>query len=352
MPAEPEPERLDPGPGIGWDATRAIFDGMRDYICIHRAVLGDNGKVTDCELVNWNKAYERVRTKEVVTGQLMSETYFEPQSALMYVNEAWETGRAHQFFELNATTKDKYRPDGAVVRIEVEWQRTGPYIVEIGSDLSEFQVMQLRLAAQESESVALETAASLAADRERIARDLHDTVIQQLFALSLTTQSMAEKEPDIETQTRLNGVSSTLTSLISEIRREIFDVRSMETDTVAGELEKVVSVSRLSGDTRISVESSVASLPPVHMVNLRAVVREAVSNALRHGGATEVSVKVDETDGIATLTVSDNGRGVPDGTMRSSGLSNMRRRAELLGGTFTLSPRDGGGTEVMWRVPS
>jgi signal transduction histidine kinase len=82
-----------------------------------------------------------------------------------------------------------------------------------------------------------------------------------------------------------------------------------------------------------------------------AVLREALSNAARHAGATAVDVTVDGDDGYLTVTVVDNGRGIQPGTRRS-GLANMTERARALGGELTVSARPAGGTELIWRVPA
>jgi signal transduction histidine kinase len=84
--------------------------------------------------------------------------------------------------------------------------------------------------------------------------------------------------------------------------------------------------------------------------HLLAVLREALSNVARHSGATHVDVTVDTDAGMLTVLVRDNGTGIPEGGRRS-GLANMANRAEKLGGGLQLSPAEGGGTELEWKVP-
>src|SRR5262249_56570194 len=101
------------------------------------------------------------------------------------------------------------------------------------------------------------------------------------------------------------------------------------------------------------VGGGVAGQPPAGRADLLlAVLRGALSTAARHSGATRVDVTVDtDSSGMLTVLVKDNGSGIPEGTRRS-GLSNMADRAEKLGGELRLSPAEGGGTELEWKVPA
>ncbi|MEY4391922.1 MAG: hypothetical protein RLZZ544_631 [Actinomycetota bacterium] len=336
----------DYNPVVVW----SIFNSMRDYICVHRPVFGGNGEIVDCELISWNTAYEKVRTKKVERGQRIVDTYFLPESALAHVNTAWTDGHSYQLFNLNPDDGDRYRPKGAVVAIEVQWQRAGNFVLEIGSDLSEFQQVQNRLQRHEAEVAHSEKAIAIAEDRERIARDLHDSIIQNLFAVSLTIEDIA-RSADGPTRERLSAVRATVTDVISEIRHEIFDVRNTEDESLEDELKSLTMALAEATGAKVSVDAKVNGISTRLRTNVRAVVREAASNAVRHGNARAISVSATAEGGVLTLCVENDGLPLPAETGRESGTLNMAERASLLGGVMTLANTDDGLVRLTWRVP-
>ncbi len=194
-------------------------------------------------------------------------------------------------------------------------------------------------------------------DRDRIARDLHDNVIQRLFAAGLGLTGLAARSPDPETQQRLTDYTEQLDDTIRAIRQAIFELRrTHETGLQAKVLDVIREVTpalgfapdlRLEGPLDTLLDRDTAD----HVI---AVVREALINAARHAEATSVSAALSGSDGRRLVVViTDNGVGM--GTpSRSSGLTNMRSRAEQLGGTFTVtSPiaAIGKGTRLEWIVP-
>lgn len=338
--------------GIAGIELFEIFNDLRDYICVHSVETDGFGDVTDARLRVWNRAYERVRTKPVEAGQSMRDTYFQPQLALDYVNKAWHEGIARQFFELTPATRDRYRPEGAVVVINVLWQRVGEFVVEVGNDLSEVRRLQLQLADQESVATAALHARIVAEERERIARDLHDSAIQQLFASALQLSTLSEIMPDGIQQQTIRHVAETLSSVIGEIRRGIVAVRNDAPSSLQRELEDVVGfIANAAGvhwavevDDGVDVEGEIRS-------NLRVAVRESVSNAVRHGQGANVKVSVQRAGYHVVMCVCDDGVGFPVDLERTSGVSNLRRRAEELGGSMAVTDGENGGTVVTWRVP-
>jgi len=192
-------------------------------------------------------------------------------------------------------------------------------------------------------------------DRDRIGRDLHDLVIQRLFAVGLAlenTARMAADRPDVAE--RVARAVDDLDATIRDIRRSIFalsapeqstDVRRAISDLVdrAARTLKFRPVLRLDGP----VGSVVGPRTAPH---LTAVLGEALSNVVRHAGARRVEVSVEAGDRV-TLTVADDGRGIPEDAARS-GLLNMRKRAEQLGGTCIVDSAPGEGTTVVWQVPA
>lgn len=338
--------------GIAGMDLLQIFNELRDYICVHTVEFDAFGDVVDARLRAWNRAYEHVRTKTVEVGQSLRETYFQPELALDYVNKAWHEGVAEQVFRLTPATRDKYRPEGAVVFINVLWQRVGDFVVEVGNDLSELRRLQLQLADEESAATAALHARVVAEERERIARDLHDSAIQQLFAAALQLSTLSDLMPDGVQQGTVRHVAETLSSVIAEIRQGIVAVRSDAPSSLHREIEDVVGFIAIPAGLHwtVEVEDGLAVEGEIRS-NLRVAVRESVSNSVRHGQGARVHVSVRRSGYHLELRVSDDGVGVPVEVARSSGLSNLRRRAEDLGGSMSVEEADGGGTVVFWSVP-
>jgi signal transduction histidine kinase len=198
-------------------------------------------------------------------------------------------------------------------------------------------------------------------DRDRIARDLHDHVMQRLFAVALGLQGLAAAEARPEQARRMATYVEDLDATVREIRQTVFELRGRSTPTGTGLRAQILSVVdemtgafgsagsaprlRLDGPVDAAVDAAVGD-------HLLAVVRECLSNAARHARAASVEVAVAAAAGWVTVDVVDDGVGVGE-PARRSGLANMRSRAEELGGTFDLGPGPGGrGTHVRWSVPT
>ncbi|MEU4164054.1 GAF domain-containing protein [Actinoplanes sp. NPDC026670] len=190
-------------------------------------------------------------------------------------------------------------------------------------------------------------------DRERIARDLHDVVIQRLFATGMQLQgAVGQVRP--EAATRINAAVNDLDETIRDIRRSIFELRAPVGATLRTELRDTCDAAldtlgfRPSLDTVGPVESAV---PDDIVPELIAVLHEALSNVARHAQARSVRVSVRVADQHVILQVQDDGIGL-DPNLARGGVVNMSDRADDLGGTFTVGPGpDGRGTVVTWRVP-
>ena len=332
-----------------------IFNDLQDYICVHSVELDDFGDVRDARLRAWNRSYERVRTKPVSIGQSMIETYFDPQIALDFVNRAWNEGSARQVFELTPATRDRYRPEGAVVVINVLWQRVGDLVVEVGNDLSEVRTLQMQLASEESAATLAIQARIVAEERARIARDLHDSVLQQLFASALQLDAIANTSLDCQFRDSVRLVTNTLTDVIAEIRAGIVEIRSELPSSLETELREAVRlIANASGVRCTVVVADDTDCGGAIRTNLRVVVRELVTNAVKHSQAVNVTATVRTEGHHLVLAVSDDGNGLPAETVRSSGLGNLRQRAEQLGGSMVLDTIRSGsntGTVVTWQVP-
>jgi signal transduction histidine kinase len=195
-------------------------------------------------------------------------------------------------------------------------------------------------------------------DRDRIARDLHDLVIQRLYATGMSLEGMMPVITRPEVADRVRNAVDAMDDTIRDIRATIFALQSrgrasaprLRSDIVAlademAEMLGFAPALRLGSglDSRASGELAEQVL---------AVLREALSNAARHAGATRVDVTVDtDAAGMLTVLVRDNGRGI-ERTGRRSGLANLADRAAQLGGQLRIAPAAGGGTELEWQVPA
>ena len=193
---------------------------------------------------------------------------------------------------------------------------------------------------------------SILTDRDRIARDLHDHVIQRLFAVGLALQGTIPRARAPEVQQRLTDCVDDLQEVIQEIRTAIFDLHGSSSGVtrLRQRLDEAVGQFATS-DLRTTVQYT----GPLSVVDTaladhaEAVVREAVSNAVRHADASTLTVDVTVDDNLC-IEVVDNGRGISSG-FTGSGLTNLRRRAEEAGGTFAVEARPAGGTKLTWCAP-
>ncbi|GAA2852771.1 two-component system sensor histidine kinase [Streptosporangium fragile] len=193
-------------------------------------------------------------------------------------------------------------------------------------------------------------------DRDRIAKDLHDVVIQRLFAVAMTLMSAVRLVDRPEASSRLQSAIDELDETIRQIRSTIFALqapRDAETPSLRAQVVELVEAGRghLGFMPGLKLEGQLDNqVSPRLAEHLLAVLREALSNAVRHARASRVDVTVQAQDGELTLLVQDDGVGPRPGGRRS-GLRNLQERAESLGGAFTFEPRPGGGSSLCWRVP-
>jgi signal transduction histidine kinase len=192
-------------------------------------------------------------------------------------------------------------------------------------------------------------------DRDRIARDLHDLVIQRLYATGMSLQGTVPLVAAPEVADRINRSVDALDETIREIRTAIFALQTRPepgqvslrarvlgiADEITGPLGFAPSL-QLDGNLDEAVPEDAAE----HMLS---ALREALSNVARHAGASRVDVTVRAAADLV-LTVRDDGSGISD-TGRRSGLSNLEQRAAKLGGSLSVQRAMHGGTELSWRVP-
>ncbi len=246
------------------------------------------------------------------------------------------------------------RADGTDLPVEVSLSpvRTGGahHVVAAIRDLSE------RRAAQASLYATRERLA-LTAERERIGRDLHDSVIQRLYGAGLALQAAGDADP-ARLREVVAGAVDEIDDTIAEIRTVIHDLRH-EPDGTLRLTDRVRNVTdaqaeALGIDVNLQVRGRVASsVPPAIADAVLAVVRECIANAHRHGAAATVEVSLDlDADGGLEVVVADDGSGFdPSVDTGGYGHKNLRARATELGGTFNVDAEPGAGTRVRWWVP-
>lgn len=189
-------------------------------------------------------------------------------------------------------------------------------------------------------------------DRERIARDLHDHVIQRLFAAGLSLQGTIARAGSAEVSQRLTDTVDELQAVIQEIRGTIFDLHGGSSGTTRLRQRIEEAVAAFGGQ---GLRTSVHFVGPLSVVDAtladhaEAVVREAVSNAVRHARARTLTVNVRVEDEL-TIEVVDDGCGMP-AEVTPSGLTNLRARAADVGGQLQLDAGPGGGTVLRWVAP-
>ena len=212
---------------------------------------------------------------------------------------------------------------------------------------------QAALALDRAQAIGDREQLAVISDRERIARDLHDVVIQRLFATGLQLQGVSMLVGDGDVAERLDGAVTDLDATIAAIRGTIFELQNTQTSSLRAEIRALVReyvpvlgftpTVRTTGpvDTAVTDRVREQVLP---------VLREAVSNIARHALAETARVELSVAASELRLVVSDDGTGLAEGRIES-GLRNARRRAEDLGGTLTLSPNAPTGTVLSWTVP-
>jgi PAS domain S-box-containing protein len=248
------------------------------------------------------------------------------------------------------------RQDGLDVPVEVIVQASAPTVghegqsfVALVRDISDRVEAEARLrdAAQEMH---------LLADRERIGRDLHDSVVQRLFAAGMTLQSVASIAGDREDIAhRVNDVVDELDTTIREIRTAIYKLQP-QAERRPGLRSEVLAVieherDALATEPRIHFDGVLDVVADDIAAHLLATLREALSNVARHAAAGNVDVTIEAGENL-TLRVADDGVGIADEPDRGNGLNNMATRAEQLGGTFQIAAGPTGGCILEWKVPN
>lgn len=304
----------------------------------------------ECVIQTWNPGAHRLLSysEEDIVGAPV-QTLLPPQS-----RDAFAESLHH------------VRSDGHAQPYDTRWQRADGTLIDVAvtvsalrgasGDLTGFTAMAQditqRVAIQAELAVA-RAESEVLAERDRIARDLHDTVIQRVFGAGLALQSAVSQVIRPAVADRINSVIGDLDATIKELRGAIFDLHhSPQRAARLGVrlVDLATSAQRgLGFEPVITLTGPVDTVPDVIGTHVLAVAQEALSNIIRHAYASAAEIALDVGTELV-LQVTDNGRGLGP-TARASGLANLRERAEAFGGTFEITGQPGAGTRLRWCVP-
>ncbi len=350
------------------DARRELEDTNRGIIALHTELesgrhaaarlaaiveSSDNAIISmtpDCVIQTWNVGAQRLlgHPEARIVGEPI-DTLLAPESREDFATllKRLRSGEHAQPYDTRWR-----RADGALLDVAVTvsaLRDTRGELVgfsAVAQDITEWLVTQAELAATQAESEVL-------AERDRVARDLHDTVIQRIFGAGLALQSTIPLVRYAPVADRLKTVIGDLDNTIKELRGAIFDLHQTPqraTNLRARLFDLVNSAERGLGFVpTISFAGTIDAVPDPMATHVLAVVQEALSNIIRHAHASAAEVALD-VDTDLVVEVNDNGLGLGP-TPRASGLTNMRERAETFGGSFQITSKPGAGTQLRWRVP-
>lgn len=197
---------------------------------------------------------------------------------------------------------------------------------------------------------------ALFVDRDRIARDLHDLVIQKLFAVGLNIQSLRRNANDPDSEQRIDVATTELDGCIRQLRDTIYALQRRDggKELLSGSVLRIVQdAAQASGFVpQIELDGPVDDgISDDIREQLLSVLQESLSNAIKHSGSSQINIRLAVMENAVVLTVRDKGRGF-DGSGTHGGLKNMNDRARFLGGSFTVDSTPGQGTNVTWSVPA
>lgn len=199
---------------------------------------------------------------------------------------------------------------------------------------------------------------SVLEDRDRIARDLHDTVIQRLYATAITLMGTVRRVEDTTSAQRIRNAVDNLDDTIRQIRSTIFALQNPSEGSPSWLRSQILELVNTATETLGFAPRLLTQGPLDNAVDERvgehlvAVLRELLSNVSRHARATSVDVEVSVAENEVMLRVSDDGCGISENVTRRSGLHNVTSRAEELGGEMTVTSSPGAGALITWSAPA
>jgi signal transduction histidine kinase len=328
------------------------------YIAFHEPVITTDGRVENLKMLWWNENYASIRATAPSLGTFASETYINPDEVMDLATTAWRVGMVRQNFQIDAEATSIYLLPGRPTALAVMWIAYADLIVEIAEDLTQQSNTQAELEIRRLELAEVQHHQQISRLRERLASNMHDRLIQHLFAIGIGIESVLSEVPESSGR-QLRSCQSQLQSTIDEVRQMVQDLSSdpsvdpaeIQRRKLSSEVEGMAMALGFSPTFHSNLNET---LPAGLRYDITAVIRESLANAARHSGASEVTVTVDRSHERLTVVTHDNGRGFVDTeqttTSTSQGLRNMAKRAEQYRGNLILRSRPSE-TEVIWTVP-
>jgi signal transduction histidine kinase len=334
------------------DVLTNIFQELEKNCAVHQPVFDSSGQIIDCLLLAWNEFFADKRKYEVRQGQSMVEFYADPDEALKVVNKAWIEGSAQQEFNPSHTRSNNHYCGSENYVVEVFWQKIAGHIVELsGPHTLAHQSVDAKLEVIEIEHD-IETRAQLSDERNRISRDLHDSVIQQIYAATIGLKRSISSIQDLSTKENIEKVIQMLGDVIVSIREEVVGISEGPIDDIENEVRKIAKIYTENSDLAVFVTcEGELHIPSIVAAHVRSVLKEATSNAVRHGKASRIDVSFEKNNEQFSMKFTDNGIGFGNTPKAGNGLENMKFRAQSLGGSMNVLNHNLG-TTLNWAVPS
>ena len=272
----------------------------------------------------------------------------------LLVPDEFRAGHAH--LRESYAGEPTRRPMGIDMQLQGQRRDGSRFPVEISLSPVDLAGVVMTIAAVRDVSDRQETMERIALlrDRERIGRDIHDMVIQRIFAAGMSLQAVVGLVDSQGVRDRLNEVTDSLDETIRQLRQAIFEIgQADERQSLPSQLASIV-VERgkhLGFVPELSVVGALDGVPDFMADQLIATLTEALSNVARHADATEAHATVECAAGQVSLVVEDNGVGIARSPKTKGGLSNMMWRAAELGGSCAIEANQPSGTRVVWEVP-
>lgn len=343
---------------LSFEELISIVDAMPGSVAVHVPEFDADGRIIDARLRWWNSSYGALHTRTSTVDQSMRAVYFEPDNALDYVRRAWDEGATHQYFSVDGDVLARYSMFDEPITLSVDWLRIGSHIVEIGENLTLLTEIQRQLASSDLELLEAWRIQEITQAKQRVARDIHDSVMQRLLAVGMGVR-LAINTLELSPSNRryADALQKNLDEAVTELRSMVDALNSAPEPITSHDL------SRGLGDIMASMEPLLGHRPEFSCSvtcnvssrardDIHSVIRESLANVAKHASANRTYVRVECDLDNLTVTVLDDGVGISSTPSSGHGLANLRHRAESYGGTVVIKARSSrSGTRVSWQIP-